>query len=219
MKPLMYDLYCKAGGATKGYQRAGFRVIGIDKEPQPRYCGDGFYQMDALEFLRRYLAGEYERAAAFAASPPCQGYTLATRVWRARGYAYPDLVAETRELLIQTGLHYVIENVKQAPLRNPTMLNGAFAGGHVLRDRYYEASFTMPFVLLRTQPPPVKMGRPVKAGEVIQPVGHFSGVDYAREQMGCPWMTQGELAEAVPPAHTEFIGRQLMAVLAHEGVQ
>ncbi len=55
INPLLYDVYCGGGGATKGYQRAGFRVVGIDNKPQPRYCGDEFIQMDALEFLRRYL--------------------------------------------------------------------------------------------------------------------------------------------------------------------
>ena len=41
-KPRALDLFCCAGGATKGLQRAGFHVTGIDKEKQPRYCGDAF---------------------------------------------------------------------------------------------------------------------------------------------------------------------------------
>ena len=35
----------------------------------------------------------------------------------------------------------------------------------------------------------------------------------AREVMGLPYMTREELTQAIPPAYTEFIGRQLMAVL------
>lgn len=30
MKPLLLDTFCKAGGCTKGDQRAGFYVVGVD---------------------------------------------------------------------------------------------------------------------------------------------------------------------------------------------
>jgi DNA (cytosine-5)-methyltransferase 1 len=33
-KPKLLDLYCGAGGASKGYQRAGFYVVGVDINPQ-----------------------------------------------------------------------------------------------------------------------------------------------------------------------------------------
>ena len=73
MKPLLYDLYCGGGGATCGYQRAGFRVIGIDLHPQRHYIGDGFIQMDALEFMRRYLAGEYAASSGIRSQPAMPG--------------------------------------------------------------------------------------------------------------------------------------------------
>ena len=33
----LLDLYCKAGGASVGYARAGFEVTGIDIKNQKRY--------------------------------------------------------------------------------------------------------------------------------------------------------------------------------------
>ena len=32
-----------------------------------------------------------------------------------------------------------------------------------------------------------------------------------RAAMGIDWMTRGELSESIPPAYSEFIGRQFLA--------
>ena len=75
----LVDLFCKAGGATAGYQRAGFYVVGVDIEPQPNYCGDEFVQADALTF-------PLDGFDAVHASPPCHDHSTVTgRNRRAQG--------------------------------------------------------------------------------------------------------------------------------------
>jgi DNA (cytosine-5)-methyltransferase 1 len=58
------------------------------------------------------------------------------------------------------------------------------------------------------------MGRPPVVGECMQITGHFSDVPEGRRRMSLPWMTQGELAQAIVPEFTEHIGRQLLDALA-----
>jgi DNA (cytosine-5)-methyltransferase 1 len=204
-KPRLLDLFCCAGGAAMGYHRAGFEVVGVDIEPQPRYPFE-FHQADAMTF-------PLDGFDAIHASPPCQAYSWATKQWRDRGNEYPDLVAATRQRLMLAGVPYVIENVPGAPLINPVILNGPMFGMLIHRTRLFECSFDVPFFLLpQAGGRATEMGRPPKDNEYLYPVGHFSGVAEARQRMGIDWMNQGELAQAIPPAYTEYIGRQLMAL-------
>ena len=205
----LLDLFCGAGGAGMGYSRAGFEVVGVDIAPQKHYPFE-FHQADALEYLAQHGA-EFD---AIHASPPCQAYTMAGRQWRSSGKEYPDLIAETRKELITIDKPFVIENVPGAPLINPIVLNGAKFGMNLRRTRLFETSFTIPFMLIPKEGAShSKMGRPPKNGDPIVPVGHFSNIPKAREVMGIDWMTGKEMTQAIPPAYTEFIGRQLMQYL------
>jgi DNA (cytosine-5)-methyltransferase 1 len=206
---VLLDLFCGAGGCARGYQQAGFYVVGVDIAPQPRYAGDEFYQMDALEYLATV---GLSRFAAIHASPPCQAYSKARNL---QGNEHPDMVGPVRAALQATGEPYIIENVPGAPLVDPVLLVGSMFGLRTMRPRLFECSgFDVPFVLA---PPPAarhaKMGRPPQPGEYVHVVGHMSNVPYCREAMGIDWMVQGELAEAIPPAYTEFIGAHLIAAL------
>jgi len=207
----LLDLFCGAGGCTKGYQRAGFTVTGVDLNPQPNYIGGKFHRADALDFLANIDPDDYD---AIHASPPCQAYTRARKL---QNNDHPELLDDTRELLVQTGLPYVIENVKGAPLIAPVMLEGQMFGLNTHRPRLFETNWPLTVPTLVPPPPrQAKMGRPPKPGEAIQVVGHFSDIKAAREAMGIWWMTAKELAQAIPPAYTAFIGDQLIRYILDE---
>jgi DNA (cytosine-5)-methyltransferase 1 len=141
MKPRLLDLCCGAGGATRGYQRAGYHVTGVDIRLQPRYCGDAFIQADALQYLSDHGA-EYD---AIHASPPCQGYSLLRYVPNRCMDNYPMLVDDIRRLMISIGRPWVIENVPGAPLLNPLILCGTMFGLLTHRHRAFESNPTIWF--------------------------------------------------------------------------
>lgn len=216
-KPRLLDLFCGAGGCTKGYQRAGFYVVGVDIKPQPHYCGDEFYQYDALTFLR----AEGSAYDAIHASPPCQGYSTLAAMHPGR--EYPKLIDAVRDELTRMWprVPYVIENVETAPLDcecnllgNGVLLCGSMFGlgvsrGYLRRHRIFETSF------------PVAQPRCAHAGVAVGVYGHggHSGKHRmlyrkeAAEAMKIDWMSRDEMAQAIPPAYTEFIGKQLMRVV------
>lgn len=229
MKPKLLDLFSCAGGAGMGYHRAGFEVFGVDKDPQPRnphwfHCGD------AIEVLANLTAGDgvafdhpdgrrqmvcLTDIAAAHASPPCQKFTAYRRRGAGVGDAYENLIPETREALQATGLPYVIENVETAKgeLLNPVRYCGSSFALDVRRHRLFESN-----VALDAPPcdhswqtprfPPAtnrtNLRRTVEVGVWRIPL------ETQRRAMGIEWMELRELSEAIPPAYTEFIGRQLM---------
>lgn len=223
MRPRLLDVFCGAGGATKGYQRAGFYVIGVDNRPQPNYCGDELWQDDALEFLANVDTAAF---AAIHASPPCQAHTLHNG---ARD-DHPDLIGPTRELLQQTGLPYIIENVPGAPLLEPFTLCGTmFPGSRIeifsrdrelRRHRLFETNWDvglLPQCNHRFQAAGIygdhfRMGRRSSDGEYS---GAFA-LELGGTLMGIDWMTWPELTQAIPPAYTQWIGTQLIWHLERE---
>ena len=206
MRPKLLDLFCCQGGAGTGYVEAGFDVIGVDIDPQPRYPFE-FHQADAIEYARAHC-NEFD---AVHASPPCQAHTNAQKIM---GNDHPDLIEPTRELLLVLGKPFVIENVPLAPLIDPVELCGAMFGLETYRHRLFETNWELtapehPAHVART----TKMGRPPKPGEYMHVVGNFSGVDRGREVMGMPWANRDGLREAIPPAYTQHIGEQLLKLI------
>lgn len=212
----LLDLYCCQGGAARGYADAGFEVIGVDIMPQPRYPFK-FIQSDAITLLGLLLDGKVDPWFGYTlddfdaihASPPCQLYSVTHRINRSD---FPDLIGPTRELLEQAGKPYVIENVMEAAseLRAPAMLCGEMFGIETYRHRLFETNWPLgvpdhPVHARKT----TKMGRRPVPGEYMHVVGNFSGVEKARRVMGMPWASRDGLREAIPPAYSEYVGRQL----------
>lgn len=142
---------------------------------------------------------------------------MASQQWRKSGKEYPDLVVPIRDAMKATGKPYIIENVPGAPLINPTILNGTFFQMLIRRVRWFETSFEMPLVLLpKEEPSKFRMGRAIKDGDYVTPVGHFTNVEYARQQMGIDWMNRSELAQSIPPAYTKFMGTHMLEFMFPE---
>lgn len=213
------DLYCGVGGAAKGYLDAGFDVVGVDREPQPEYVAgwQNFRRDDALSVLLNPMF--LTRFDAIHASPPCQSSTALTKGTN-KGRKYPDLIPATRELLKLTGLPYIIENVQGAAVRRDLTLCGEMFGLEVIRHRFFEiAGFN---VQQRDHLP--HRGRvqgwrhgTYYDGPYFAVYGDGGGkgtVQQWQQAMGIDWTeSRYSIAEAIPPAFTEHIGRQLMAQL------
>jgi DNA (cytosine-5)-methyltransferase 1 len=211
MKPRLLDLFCGAGGAAMGYHRAGFEVVGVDINPQPHYPFE-FIQSDWEDPLT-VLPGLWEREGipyAIHASPPCQAYSTMTKRW-GRSDEHPDLVAPVRERLIEIEAPYVIENVVGAPLKNAIRLCGSSFGLAVQRHRLFEMS-APPLLVPPCQHdgPALQVNGHPGGSSRRDPKARFGGIDEWRAGMGIDWMSAPELAEAIPPAYTEWIGRQLV---------
>lgn len=212
------DLCCKQGAASMGYWLAGFNVVGIDREPQPRYPFP-FIQADLRDVDPQWLGQNFDAAAG---SPPCWKHSdLAHRT----GRDYEDFIPETRALFQASGLPYVMENVEGAPLITPLTLCGTMFDLRVSRHRGFESN------LLLTAPRPCPPRHPLHY-TVDKRKAHYGQLDEwtdfvvvtgggnttrgaaSNAMGGLDWMTKDGMNQAVPPAYTEWIGRQLADHLA-----
>jgi DNA (cytosine-5)-methyltransferase 1 len=209
MRPRLLDLYCGGGGCGMGYSRAGFDVVGVDISPQPSYPFE-FHQADAMTYPLDGFDGIH-------ASPPCQDHMRSpgpSRKDRHTGW----MLAATRCRLEAQSAPWVIENVPGAAMRADLKLCGCmFALPLLKRERWFETSWRA----FDLRQPCLHVGGSISVtgtgpgcrGEK-QRLGRSPGIADWRRAMGIDWMNRSELAQAIPPAYTEYIGGQLMAHLS-----
>ncbi len=205
-KPRLLDLFCGEGGSAMGYCWAGFEdITGVDLFPMPRYPFR-FVQADALDFLMAH-GHEYDFIHA---SPPCQLFSVATPEWARANHL--DLIAPTRSLLWQLGKPYIIENVGGArkKLLDPIMLCGSQFGLKVYRHRFFESNLHLISPRHYPHHDNLQGNCMISENGFTGVYGHFSNKEYAKYAMGIDWMTPDGLAEAIPPAYTEYLGYQVL---------
>lgn len=219
--PRILDLFCCQGGAGTGYRQAGFEVVGVDLQDQPRYPFE-FHQADALEYLEAH-GHEFD---AVHASPPCQAYSTITPA-HSRG-SHPTLIEPVREALQRLGKPYIIENMEGARkhLIDPVKLCGSTFGLRVRRHRYFEINWPLASpgrCNHKAQGRAVGVyGDGPDRKEYRRPDGSSRGVkatsveDASDALGGVSWMTWKGMAECIPPVYTKFLGAYLNHYLESE---
>lgn len=244
-RPKLLDLFCCEGGASMGYNRAGFDVYGVDlfddynrkRYPFPAWKGNVFELFAKGRAIFTAPDGSREALllndfSAIAASPPCQRYSITNA---ARQADYPDLIGPVRELLIEAGKPYVIENVVGAPLIDPVELCGCMFDLkardddgimlHLQRVRLFESNLRPRLA----QPPHDHSDHEWVGGcyggarrdkyeaKYVRKGGYVPPNKAVVEAyMGIDWMTWKGLHQSIPPAYTEFVGGQLLAHVLEE---
>jgi DNA (cytosine-5)-methyltransferase 1 len=227
-KPLLLDLFCGAGGAGEGYARAGFRVVGVDLDAKPlrhnpheTYQGDALAVLDTLLRRRKWKGYRLSDFDAIHASPPCQEYS-ALRSMKTRKYA--AVLPQVRERLRVSRVPWVVENVERAPMHQGVMICGTALGLNVRRHRLFDSShFIYPPGPCRHHTQNVNAyGHGAWNYERRDPACVWTrknstqravAIGAARAAFEVPWMTRDEMAECIPPAYTQWIGRQLLPVV------
>lgn len=210
--PRLLDLFCGEGGAAAGYRLAGWDVVGVDSRPQPRYPYE-FHQGEAT-------AWPLDGYDAVHASPPCHDHSdLAARTGRDHGTAW--MLPHMIERLRASGLPFVVENVAGHRVRQymdgAAMLCGSMFGlgavdGGAYRILKRHRLFVCSFPVLT--PPDQCAGRQVggvygTGGGGKMTRGYKFGRTAGAAAMGIDWATRQGLAQAIPPAYTQFLGEQL----------
>lgn len=208
-------------------------IIGVDIKPQKNYPFR-FIQADAMTLpiplpcsLLGYSCsgchgpdgcslGSFWIPNFIWASPPCQGYSATSVLWKRE---HPMLVPDMRVRLEGIGIPWVMENVVGAPLRTSLSLCGAMFFLRVYRHRLFESSHLIPNIphprhLIKASATRKSARRAWDDGEFLTICGNGGNTaKWAGVAMDIDWMTGDELSQAIPPAYSEYIAKQLSPAL------
>lgn len=218
------DLFCGSGGAAKGLQRAGYHVTGVDRSPQPFYCGDAMVIADAL--APPFSLQEFDLVWA---SPPCQFFTVMAASNRAQGVkpSSGDLLNPIldwfRAELAGYAKPWIVENVLGAGqhMKGAIQLHGGHFGLQVHRPRLFLSNWplfapgrlspiTEPIGVWGERPRPKTKYRTRMSGTGRSPMRIAKTLPEAQQAMGMDWADWHGTKEAIPPAYSEYLGRQIL---------
>lgn len=202
------DICGGVGGAAEGYRRAGHTVICLDIAPQPDNPFPSI-QADLRELDPKFVS-QFDLAHV---SPPCQHDAAITRGTNKHlRHTYPDLIGPARQLVRAAGIPYVIENPAARP---DVVLCGEMFDLKVIRHRKFELGGWT------AEAPEHRPHRGRVAGmrhgvwyegpyfAVYGNGGGKGTVPQWQDAMGIHWTNNRKsIAEAIPPAYTEWVGTQ-----------
>lgn len=228
----LLDAFCGEGGASVGYARAGWEVVGVDNSAArlKNYPYESV-KGDAIEFILKY-GRSFD---AIHGSPTCTGYSRGTAAIPDRFERYDRLIPATRAAMASTGRPYVIENVADArsELQDPIMLCGRMFnlsatdddGTPLVMDRHrlFESNVHLVAPLHKKHDRSVQVAgsyggarRDKWEARYVRKGGYVPSVDVQRRLLGTSWMSEKGCQLSIPPAYAEYVGLQLRAyVMAH----
>jgi DNA (cytosine-5)-methyltransferase 1 len=200
---LLLDLFCGEGGAARGYDLAGFDVVGVDIRPQPKYPYD-FLQDDAMAILQR--PAFLHLFDAFHASPPCQDNSR-SKVLNPGLHHSGWMLPATIGALCARGRPWIVENVGDAVMPSAVTMCGTVFGHGLHRHRRFETSFMV-------LSPGCDQSRVKYRGRDREVYGHHGNTDRVKAEWGVEWMTRNGTSQCVPPAFTEYLGKAMLEAMA-----
>jgi len=132
---LIYHLYADEGVESDYLTRFG-RVVRVGLNPRDRNDSEP-------------VAGDVERlplrpgADLAVAHPECGPWNVMNAV-HGNQDEQPEQIQDARRVCKEVADHYIIENVPKAPLRDPVVLQGAYFGLPITKERAFETSFHVP---------------------------------------------------------------------------
>lgn len=231
-----------AGVGADGYKDGGWEVVCLDNDPHAlRHAAAAGYETVEGDVLR--LLADHGFIAQFDlvhASFPCQLFSATRQLAKAQGKGQGravDLLTPGLGLLQRWGGPYIVENVERSPIKKMSHLRlcGSSFGLKVQRHRLFHSNVagltglpcdhsTFDIDPISGKPRPWGVyyamgdnipsgGRTVRSWEHgcdVMGVAHDRLPYHAEDEQTASWR---HLCEALPPAYTQHLGKQLLEVL------